>query len=326
MDNIAIVAGGAGFIGANLLPEIILKYDQIIVIDNLSRGNAKYISTPILEKRVRLINHDLVNYLSDGLVDELTNCNVDVWHLAANSDIVSGVAEVGVDLNNTLKTTISLLDFSKKVGVKKFYFASSSAIYGDHGFERLSETSGPLLPISNYGAAKLASEHFLNAASEDFLEECIIFRFPNVVGIPATHGVIFDFIHKIMESRGNLKVLGDGSQQKSYLHVRDLVEAMVYLSNLKLNKFEVFNIGNDDDGVSVQFIAETVCSTFPEDIVIQYGSGRRGWVGDIPMFRYSTDKVQSTGWSPKLNSKEAIQRAVIEIGNQVQLECVSSND
>jgi UDP-glucose 4-epimerase len=205
----------------------------------------------------------------------------------------------------------------RRFGVPLLHFASTSAIYGDLGETVLHEAIGPLLPISNYGAMKLASEAQASAAAESFLERVNIFRFPNVVGVPATHGVILDFINKLKEDPSRLAVLGNGTQQKAYLHVSDLISAMMTIVTRPSDtKVEVVNIGPVDEGVTVRWIAEQVVARVSPNAQIAYGTGNKGWVGDVPRFNYSTDRLRSYGWSPTLGSAEAIRRAVDEIAQQ----------
>ena len=203
--------------------------------------------------------------------------------------------------------------------VLKLNFASSSAVYGDLGDQSLHEDIGPLLPISNYGAMKLASEALASAAAESFLSRVNLFRFPNVVGVPATHGVILDFINKLKVTPDCLNVLGNGSQQKSYLHVSDLISAMLTIRNAQFihNKRQYFNIGPLDEGVTVRWIAEQVVARINPRASIVFGSENRGWVGDVPKFNYMTKKIQDLGWVPTLDSEMAIKRAINEIANQL---------
>jgi UDP-glucose 4-epimerase len=244
----------------------------------------------------------------------------EVWHFAANSDIPAGVLNPDIDLKDTFLTTFEILKAMNKFDVKVINFASSSAIYGDFGDEIIHESIGPLLPISNYGAMKLASEAQISAASEGFLQRANIFRFPNVVGVPATHGVILDFINKLILNKNELQVLGNGTQQKAYLHVSDLVNAMLLISNRQINdKVEIINIGPSDEGVTVKWIAEKVVLKVNPYAKIIYGDGNKGWVGDVPKFNYSTEKLKSFGWSPNLGSEEAVKRAINEIVLQLGL-------
>jgi UDP-glucose 4-epimerase len=162
---------------------------------------------------------------------------------------------------------------------------------------------------------KLASEAQIRAAVEAYLPRANIFRFPNVIGTPATHGVILDFIAKLRATPDRLDVLGNGSQQKAYLHVDDLVDAMLHITSLE-GRYLVFNIGPADDGVTVRWIAETVRDEVAPGASIHFGEGDRGWVGDVPRFSYSIERLRSTGWEPRLDSEAAVRRAVREIAAQ----------
>ena len=240
----------------------------------------------------------------------------EVWHLAANSDISAGIVDSGVDLRDTFMTTFNVLRIMEERKIGELLFASSSAIYGDLGEKELTETTGPLFPISNYGAMKLASEAMITAAAEKFLGRALLFRFPNVVGLPATHGVILDFVRRLRANPDRLDVLGDGSQRKSYLHVTELVEAMLFIQGRVAKKVDVFNIGPTDAGVFVRDIArETVAAVAP-GARLRFGTDNKGWVGDVPRFAYSTAKLSALGWTPKLGSLEAVRRAIGEIKSQ----------
>jgi UDP-glucose 4-epimerase len=320
--RIAVVVGGAGFIGCNLIAQLRELYQAVYCIDNLSRGSFSYLEH-IVDMGITTVQCDASN-VSDLMAafEDISNQNsvIDVWHLAANSDISAGINDLKVDLKDTFQTTVAILEVMKSYDLKTLFFASSSAIYGDHGSTPLHENIGPLMPISNYGAMKLASEALISAAYETFLENAYIFRFPNVVGIPATHGVIFDFVNKLKSQSDSLVVLGNGTQRKAYLHVSDLVDAMLFIR--KHDKFEnapaLYNIGPVDDGILVAEIASIVANSFGDDIDIQFGSGNKGWVGDVPKFSYSTEKLQHLGWQPTLNSEQAIRRATSEIITQLR--------
>jgi UDP-glucose 4-epimerase len=236
--------------------------------------------------------------------------------MAANSDIPAGVEDPTVDLRRTFQTTFETLVVMRTLGIPRLHFASSSAIYGDVPDRAIAEDYGPLEPISNYGAMKLASEAQIRAAVESYLERADIFRFPNVVGVPATHGVIVDLVRKCHATPSGFDVLGDGSQQKIYLHSDDLVDAMLFIADQAAGHYNVFNIGPDDEGVTVAKIAEAVRDRVAPTAAIRYGQGSKGWTGDVPRFRYATDRLATLGWTPKLGSAGAIRRAVDEIADQ----------
>jgi UDP-glucose 4-epimerase len=318
--NISIIAGGAGFIGANLCELLLAEGRTVVVIDNLLRGSRDYLNGGAAASRLIFIEADLAKRspTEDAFAKATSFGKVDeVWHLAANSDIPAGVADADVDLKDTFLTTAEILRCMKTHKIGALYFASSSAIYGDLGDQPLHENIGPLLPISNYGAMKLASEALISAATESYLECACLFRFPNVVGVPATHGVILDFVRKLKVDNNNLEVLGNGTQRKAYLHVSDLVAAMLMVrSHPDTSKVLPINIGPVDEGVYVRWIAEQVVKRVAPTATIRFGSGNRGWVGDVPKFHYSTAKIQALGWKPELGSERAVLRAIDEIARQ----------
>jgi UDP-glucose 4-epimerase len=313
-----LVTGAAGFIGVNLIDRLIKEGHRVFGLDNLCRGaeiNLRHLNYNNFHfRKVELCNLSEYNEtVSEFIKIETIN---EVWHLAANSDILAGINDPDVDFNDTFLSTINTLRIMKKFNIRQIFFSSTSAVYGDMGNRTIYEDMGPLFPISNYGAMKLASEANISAAAETFIDKAFIFRFPNVVGIPATHGIILDFIRKLKNNSAELQVLGDGTQQKAYLHVHELIEAMFHIRDKSNKKINYYNIGSDDDGVSVRFIAEKVIELFSPSAQILFGLGNKGWVGDVPKFTYNIEKVKTLGWRPNLNSSEAIIKAIKEIITQ----------
>jgi len=311
-----LIAGGAGFIGSNLAKLLLSQNNQIIVIDNLERGRIEYLpqSTNVKFTQVDLATDGFVSHINE--IQHETPIDV-VWHLAANSDIPAGVANLEVDLKNTFQSTLGICKAFEKQPPKSIVFASSSAVYGDMGEAFIEESSGPCLPISNYGSMKLASEALLSSWVEGKNTTLSIFRFPNVVGIPATHGVIFDFIKRLKQEPSMLKVLGNGLQRKPYLLCNELIEIMTGLHAKQTTQREVYNIGPNDEGVTVREIAEIVTSHFPQCKSIVYDGNTSGWLGDIPRFRYDTTKMRSIFGRPVLDSKSAVTQAAGLIYDQL---------
>jgi len=307
-------------VAATLIGRLLSQGETVISLDNFSRGSLGNVEPWLTHPNFTLRRAELSDLADYRLtIEEVAKPEAvtEIWHLAANSDIPAGVRDPDVDLRDTFMTTFNTLKIMDEYGIKRILFASSSAIYGNLQDTLLTEETGPLLPISNYGAMKLASEAALTAAAERFLEQALIFRFPNVVGTPATHGVIFDFIGRLRQTPEYLQVLGDGAQQKAYLHVTDLVDAMLLIREKCRTKVGVYNIGPTDEGITVRRIAEEVASVVAPDAELRFESGNKGWIGDVPRFRYSTAKLQQLGWRPKLNSVGAIKRAVSEIAHQL---------
>ena len=201
----------------------------------------------------------------------------------------------------------------REKAIQNIFFASSSAIYGEVQDNVLvDENFGPLVPISHYGAAKLASEAFINSFSESYALRSIIFRFPNVIGPGLTHGVIYDLHAKLQKSQDTLEVLGDGMQEKSYLHTSDLnegiIKALVALKSMK-QKSNIYNIANYDT-ITVRKIVESLINLLDLKTIINYEQSDRGWIGDVPKFVFEVKKIHSLGWQPKLNSLMAVEEAI----------------
>ncbi|MBV8254348.1 MAG: NAD-dependent epimerase/dehydratase family protein [Chitinophaga sp.] len=311
MKNI-LITGGAGFIGSHLCTEILKdsKVKCLVAVDNLLLGTQQNVEHLSADNRFKLVVGDIndMNLLNDLFVSFQFDT---VFHLAANSDISISHKSPSIDFDNTFKTSWSVLEAMRIHNCKKIIFASTSAIYGDVT-EEIHEDFGPLQPISHYGAGKLASEAFFSSYSYNYGIQTYIFRFPNVVGGSSTHGVIYDFLRKIRENPEKLIVLGNGQQEKTYLHVSDLVQAILYLSSTENERYNVFNVGGTDT-INVARIAEIVLEEAGAKHTIEYTGGDRGWIGDVPKFRYKIDKVLSKGWKPLLNSEMAVRKTVQEL-------------
>jgi len=316
---INLITGGAGFVGVNLAKQLLAAGEKVIAVDDLSRGRMEYLTQFSKNPAFTFIQLDCADadaFQAGVAALHAADSITDVWHMAANSDIPAGVADPGIDLQRTFMTTFATLLVMRNLSIPVIHFASSSAVYGDLADLAISEVSGPVEPISNYGAMKLASEAQIRAAVESYLQRANVFRFPNVVGVPATHGVILDLIRKARATPSGFDVLGDGTQQKIYLHVDDLLSAMLFIRKHAPGRYNVFNIGPSDAGITVREIAETVARQVAPGSEIRFGSGNKGWVGDVPRFRYATEKLSSLGWSPNMGSHAAIAKAAEQIARQ----------
>lgn len=307
-----LVAGGAGFIGSHLCDKLLADGNQVVVADKLIFG----------DKNIRHLRDtpDFKFYqmdLSDQRnVDRLFSENQfdAVYHLAANSDIQKGGKEPSIDFTDTFLTTRAILEGMRKANVKRLFFASTSAVYGEMPDVELNETTGGLKPVSYYGGAKLASEALISSYTS-MCDMCVvIFRFPNVIGPRLTHGVIFDFIQKIRQNPHELEILGDGTQCKPYIYVLDLVDAITKITRVFKPGEDVYNISVLGGGTTVTHIAETVVDIMGlHNVKFKYTGGNRGWKGDVPRFSYDISKILSTGWKPSHTSDAAVRQTVMDM-------------
>lgn len=304
-----LVAGGAGFIGSHLIDSLLKDGHSIVCADKLIMGKQN-IAHLEGNPSFKFYDYELAN---QNLVDRIFAENeIDaVYHLAANSDIQKGGREPSIDFNDTFLTTRALLEGMRKANVRKMFFASTSAVYGEMLDVELTETTGGLMPVSYYGGAKLASEAVISSYVSMCDMSVVIFRFPNVIGPRLTHGVIFDFIRKLQNNPHELEILGDGTQCKPYIYVHDLVEAIVMLTKEFAPGEIVYNLSVNSEGTTVTKIAEIVVEELGlENVIFAYTGGDRGWKGDVPRFKYDISKVLSTGWMPKHTSDEAVRQTV----------------
>lgn len=302
-----LVTGGAGFIGSHLCDALLAKYHQVTVIDNLSLGRMENIAHLKGNTSFCFVRGDILDLSELRLLFEKNAFDM-VFHLAANSDIQKGGKDPDVDYNLTFNTTYFVLQCMKEFGVKKLFFASTSAIYGETT-ENLTEDFGPLQPVSNYGASKLASEAFISAFSASYDIQTWIARFPNVVGERFTHGVIYDFIGRLKAEPKVLTVLGNGEQYKPYLYVKDLVEGILFVCKNTSERFNVYNLG-PESRTRVKDIAKMVIEEMGLQSEIAYTGGDRGWVGDVPEFRYDLKKINRLGWHAAYNSDDSVRLAI----------------
>lgn len=310
MKNVMVI-GGAGFIGSHLCDALLERGHQVVCVDNLMRGTTNNLIKSNKSERFFFYEKDATETAEmEGL---MKGHEIDyVFHLAANSDIQASAKDPDVEFHCTLSTTWSILSAMRKTGVKKLFFASTSAVYGEQCDTLLSESTTLLQPVSYYGAAKMASEAMIHAFAHMNDMDVCVFRFPNVIGPRLTHGVIFDFIHKLEANPGRLDVLGNGTQSKPYLHVADLVRGILQQCEA-VKGVEIFNLGVESE-TSVSRIAEIVRSEMQlPDAEICYGSSNIGWKGDVPHFQFCLDKIYQTGWRASMSSDDAVVATVKEV-------------
>jgi len=303
------VTGGAGFIGSHLVDRLLDEGHQVTVFDNLSSGKKGFIASHFDNPHFLFIKADLID--KKRIEREISGHDV-VFHIAANPDVRSGPDDPSM-AEKDMQATYNLLDAMRKKGVNKIVFSSSSVIYGETPAKPLSEDYGPLLPISVYGAAKLASEGLISSFAHTFDMQAWMFRFANVVGIRGTHGVIVDFINKLKRNPNELEILGDGKQRKPYLYVTECVDGILHGFTHADDEVNVFNLGVESS-TEVTRIAELVVEEMGLDHVdFKYTGGKRGWKGDVPQFQFDISKIKKSGWTPTLSSDDAVLKAIQDL-------------
>ena len=302
-----LVTGGAGFIGSHLCKRLVKEGHRVVAIDNLSNGNKANLEDLEGNPSFTFCEFDVNNTIKLRSVFDKHPFDM-VFHLAANADVSKGEESPHVDFENTLQTTLSVLEMMRVYEIKKFFFASSSTVYGN-AEERLQEHRSIMRPISHYGAAKLASEAFISSFSSLHNFQVWIARFCNAVGPNMTHGVIPDLIRKLKGHPSELEVYGDGSQTKPYIFIDDLVEGIICLLKNTNTDYNAYLVGVDSN-VTVNKITQIVMDEVGIHVPIHYGGEYSGWKGDVKKYSYDVTRLRMLGWVPKYSSEEAVREAV----------------
>ncbi|MDE2464315.1 MAG: NAD-dependent epimerase/dehydratase family protein [Alphaproteobacteria bacterium] len=302
------VTGGAGFLGSNLVGTILDQdVGTVTVYDNFVTGRRAHFSERSSDPRLTIIEGDVSDL--ERLKSAVAGHDV-VFHLAANADIARAASEPMIDFNNGTVLTQTLLEAMRLTGVKRVLFTSGSGVYGDVPADPIPEDYSHMVPISTYGAQKLASETLVSAYCHMFDFVGTVFRFANVVGPNMTHGVSHDFVLRLRDEPSRLRILGDGQQRKPYIHSSDVIAAMLRLQAQQTEGYNYFNVSSEDS-LLVRDIADIVVEEMGlKDVSYEFTGGARGWRADVPIYSLDSSKVRAAGWRNKLSSREAVTAAV----------------
>lgn len=310
-----LVLGGAGFIGSHLCDALLADGNTVYCVDDFSLGTRENIKHLSDNKKFILLEADGADREQLDSIFRQAQPEI-VYHLAANSDIQASASNPDVEYKNTYTTTYQILSCMRRYKVRRLFFASTSAVYGDKRDMLLDEDTPGLSPVSYYGAAKLGSEALISAFSYMNDMESLVFRFPNVIGPRLTHGVIFDFIRKLERDPSKLEILGDGRQTKPYIYVTDLVGAIMKLTvetDKNMTGVSLYNLGVEGN-TSVTKIADILCEELKlSSVEYRYTGGEGGWKGDVPRFCYCLDKIHAAGWKAQYTSDEAVRKTIREV-------------
>jgi len=302
------VTGGAGFLGSNLTNALLDRnLGGVTVYDNFTTGRRAHFGGRAADPRLTLVEGDVRDA---GLLARSVAGHDVVFHLASNADIARAVSEPLIDFEHGTRLTQTLLEAMRTTGVRRILFTSGSGVYGEVPPEPIPEAYPHMVPISTYGAQKLASEALISSYCHMFDMVGTVFRFANVVGPHMTHGVSHDFTRRLHADPKRLAVMGDGNQSKPYVHADDVVEAMLLLCEAQTSGYDVLNVGSEDH-LLVREVAEIVIAEMGlRDVELDFSGGARGWRADVPIYRLDTAKVRRLGWSNRRNSREAVGAAV----------------
>jgi UDP-glucose 4-epimerase len=308
------LVGGAGFIGSHFVDRLLSEpgTDLVTVYDNFTSGRDWHLSHHGDDQRLAVVRGDVKDL--EALTDAMADHQV-VVHLASNPDIARAMTEPAVDFDEGTLLTHHVVEAMRRTETPRILYASGSGVYGDLGEREIDEDWGPMVPISTYGASKLAAEALISAYSFMFGLTGRVFRFGNVVGPRQTHGVGFDFVRRLLEDPTRLRILGDGQQSKSYIHVEDVVDAVLTAHREASGAYEAYNVATGDY-VTVTEIADLAAETVgidPADVRYEYTGGARGWRGDVPVVRLNTDRIRALGWKNQRSSREALHDSMLAL-------------
>jgi UDP-glucose 4-epimerase len=305
------VTGAAGFIGSSLVDRLLADGKQVVGWDNFSTGQEKFITSARHSQDFSLIRGD--NLDLPALTRAMAGCDT-VFHLAANADVRFGLEHPSKDLQQNTVATFNVLEAMRANGIRRIAFSSTGSVYGEAETIPTPETCPFPIQTSLYGASKVAGEGMIHAYCEGYKFEGYIFRFVSILGERYTHGHVIDFYKQLLDHPGHLRVLGDGTQRKSYLYVGDCLSAMLHVMRLgkateAKHHVEIYNLGTDEY-VQVNDSIRFICAALGLKPRIEYSGGDRGWVGDNPFIFLDTKKVRATGWKPALTIEQGIIRTL----------------
>ena len=301
-----MVTGGAGFIGSTLVDRLLARGDEVACYDNFSSGQIEFLKGAQENPRFTLVKADALDL--EALQRAMAGCDM-VFHLAANADVRFGTQHPRKDLEQNTIATYNVLFAMKETGVKKIAFSSTGSVYGEAAVIPTPEDAPFPVQTSLYGASKLAGEGLISAFCEGYGFQAWIFRFVSFLGERYTHGHVYDFYRQLSEDSGNLKVLGDGTQKKSYLYVQDGIDAILLAVDKASDKVNVFNLGTDEY-IEVKDSIGIITKDLGVKPTLSFSGGSRGWIGDNPFIFLDCSKIRALGWKPKLSIKDAVVKTV----------------
>jgi UDP-glucose 4-epimerase len=300
------VTGAAGFIASNLVDRLLTDGHTVVGFDNFSTGFARFLDRANGSEKFRLIRGDLLQ--PQGLASAVAGADI-VFHLAANADVRFGTEHPRRDLEQNVIATQNVLEAMRETGVRRIAFSSTGSVYGEATVFPTPEDAPFPIQTSLYGASKLAAEGLIAAYCEGFGFQGTVFRFVSILGERYSHGHVFDFCRMLRADPSQLKILGNGRQRKSYLHVADCTAAILTAVARQDDKFAVYNLGTDEY-CEVRDSVGWICERLKLQPMLNYTGGDRGWIGDNPFIFLDCAKIRALGWQPRLSIRQGVEATV----------------
>jgi UDP-glucose 4-epimerase len=301
-----LVTGCAGFIGSNLVDHLLSHDNNVIGVDNFSTGRIQFLTNALRNSNFLLYKHDLLDIKK--LPEIFENIDI-VYHLAANADVRFGIDNPRRDLEQNTLVTHNVLEAMRKSSVKQIVFSSTGSIYGNSVVTPTPENAPFPIQTSLYGASKLACEGLIQAYCEAFDFQSWIFRFVSILGPRYSHGHVIDFYNQLCKHPEYLKVLGNGHQRKSYLHVSDCIDGIETALKKSNEKINIFNLGVDGT-CEVRDSVKWICNRLNLTPELDFGNESQGWIGDNALIYLQTSKINTLGWKPKFSIKESVENTL----------------
>ncbi|MEI9897146.1 MAG: NAD-dependent epimerase/dehydratase family protein [Chthoniobacter sp.] len=300
------ISGGAGFIGSHFTRRLLAmpSIQGLVIYDNFSSGREAYLTGVLDDPRLKIVRQDLKDV--NAVTDAMRGCDT-VIHLAANPDIAKAVTQPDIDFWEGTYLAQNVVEAMRINEVRNILYTSGSGVYGENPGVAFAESYGPCFPISPYAASKIACEALISSYCHMFDMEGRAFRFANVVGPRQTHGVGYDFVRRLRADPTQLRILGDGSQSKSYIHVEDILAAVFLAAEKSTQRFDLFNVATDD-----------YIGLAPGSTRYDFTGGDRGWKGDVPVVRFDVAKIKALGWRAARNSTEAVRDAITAMREEIE--------
>jgi UDP-glucose 4-epimerase len=306
------ISGGSGFIGGHLARRLLAdgSLKRLVVFDNFSGSSADSLAGLRGDARLHVVRADLK--AREAVAAAMEGCET-IFHLAANPDIAKGATQPDLDFWEGTLLAQNVLEAMRSTGARRLLYLSGSGVYGENAALAFPEDHGPCQPISTYGASKLACEALISAYCHLFDFRARVVRLANVVGPRQTHGVGYDFVRRLAADPTRLRILGDGTQRKSYLHIEDALEAVFLAAGHSGPSYDVFNVATEDTLTTREIagLALEACGLAASGVVYEFTGGDRGWRGDVPAVRLDSAKIRQLGWGNRRTSAEAMTDAMV---------------